>query len=148
MCIVYSESLVVFASICFYRIISPQELEGFLHAQSLFSGYQGASGIHGGKWLHCICVKPFQQMWCWDQTVCGILFLTRVEDPVGKTNKNSKFLSAPATLSKWKWVPRPLKAAIASGGYPSLMGYGDDSEFPIYDGRDFSSCLGHLTLTT
>lgn len=49
-------------------------------------------------------------------------------------------------------MPRPLKAAVAGGGYPSSMGYGDDSEcvflrvfcisycmsylVPIYDSRD------------
>ncbi len=70
-------------------------------------GYKGASGVHGGKRQHRLCIKPFQQFWRRDQTVwsvafdlpfgestcisdSGVSFPTRVEDMVGKTNKNSK----------------------------------------------------------
>lgn len=37
---------------------------------------------------------------------------------------------APSTPSKWKSVPRPLKAAssVPGAGYASSMGYADDSE--------------------
>ncbi len=86
-------------------------LPSISHSISFFyrmsGGYQGASGVHGGKKLRRIRLKPIQQFWRRDQTVwsivfdlpfaestsvteSGIIFPTRVEDTIGKTNKNSK----------------------------------------------------------
>ncbi|SJL08852.1 uncharacterized protein ARMOST_12223 [Armillaria ostoyae] len=127
--------------------------ECLLFDSTVIGGYNGASGVHGGKRMHRIRIKPFQQFWRRDQTVwavtfdlrfgeatcisdSGIQFPTRVEDPVGKTNKNSKFPSYPATPARRTHVPKALKAAstLPGAGYASSMGFGDD--IPIYDGHD------------
>lgn len=78
-----------------------------VHCVCFVGGYQGATGVHGSKRIHRICIKPFQQFWrrdqtawavaldlCYGETAClsesGVTFPTRVEDVTGKTNKNSK----------------------------------------------------------
>ncbi len=128
----------------------------------LVGGYQGATGVHGGKRICRIRVTPIRQFWRRDQTVwsmvldlqygestcvsdSGVSFPTRVEDTSGKTNKNSKCasiqdacpyfayqLSDPAaspSQSKRAGSSRPLRTTCtqAGAGYPTSMGFNDDS---------------------
>ncbi|KAK0477101.1 hypothetical protein IW261DRAFT_1566572 [Armillaria novae-zelandiae] len=99
-------------------------------------GYAGASGTQGGKHVKCLKIMPFHQMFQCESTTwalvfdlefvetpCisnqGVSFPTRVEDPSGRSNKNSKlpvydgrasagnhFLFHPSDFAMLKSLPR------------------------------------------
>ncbi|PBK72221.1 hypothetical protein ARMSODRAFT_972878 [Armillaria solidipes] len=97
--------------------------ECLLFDSAVLGRYQGTLGVHGGKRLWDQTVwsitfdLPFGESTC--VTGSEIVFPMQVEDPNGKTNKNSKFPSA---------LSMALKAASSLPGadYASSMGYGDD----------------------
>ncbi|KAK0473083.1 hypothetical protein IW261DRAFT_1570225 [Armillaria novae-zelandiae] len=113
-------------------------------------------GMYGaGKQVRWLRIMPFHQMFrcestAWTlafglpgfvETTCinnrGLSFPTRVEDPSGHGNNNSKYTSGQSSPSKDHWGS-PTKAASTlnvgpGAGYPSSLGFMDD--IPIYDGR-------------
>ncbi|KAK0483941.1 hypothetical protein IW261DRAFT_1561718 [Armillaria novae-zelandiae] len=116
-------------------------------------GYASASGTQGGKRVKRLRIMPFHQMFrcestAWAlafdlefvETTCisnrGVSFSTRVEDPSGRGNKNSKYTSARASPAKGQWrsSTKTLTTELVSpgAGYPTSMGFLD--EVPIYDG--------------
>ncbi|KAK0502616.1 hypothetical protein EDD18DRAFT_1347252 [Armillaria luteobubalina] len=120
-------------------------------------GYASASGTQGGKHVKHLRIMPFHQMFCHEsmawalefdlefmEMTCisnrGMSFPTRVEDPSGHGNKNSKYMSAHASPIKGQWrsLTKTLTAESVSPGasYPMSMGFLD--EVPIYDGRTSS----------
>ncbi|KAK0238236.1 hypothetical protein EDD85DRAFT_952422 [Armillaria nabsnona] len=75
------------------------------------------------------------------ETTClskwGIYFPTSVEDPSGCSNKNMNYSTPSTSPAKSSYYRTPIKKVVAAtvalgGGYPTLMGFGD--EVLIYDG--------------
>ncbi|KAK0477308.1 hypothetical protein IW261DRAFT_1421020 [Armillaria novae-zelandiae] len=119
----------------FTDVVKLFRVQSLMSLVEVFKFESYSAFVNLASWTLAFGLPSFMETTCINNR--GLSFPTRVEDPSGRGNNNSKYTSGQSSPSKGHWGS-PTKVASTSNvgpgaGYPSSLGFMDD--IPIYDGR-------------